>query len=797
MAIYYHRQSQSNTFQRNLALLWIVLLLSGLVSSSVTTTEAASFSVDNVASLGSLNLNSTLAQPKLNQSVAGPIKVQGSNFVDNNGSRFFLSGVNYEGHTDRAWAMWNDGKFDPNLINQNLALAAQGGHNAIRIFIQPAIRDDITSGRWYKLDKVVEIAAQNNLQVLITFADYDELDLTRLSQIDNLVAQHFSGSPNVLGYDLKNEPQFVDLAGGKYPEGQTPRIQTDALIQAYGELVTLTGSEYWRQTPAGQKVVPPWLDARGAYYFTNAYKLYQSFLDEGSKWVVSHTNTTFLDWLKSADSTYWKPFVEALSATLDTWIGIRQGAIRAQDADKPVTIGFNHPYFAFLDANQSLSFVSLHRFAPEEAGSIYTTFMMLDQLKGQHPGHPIVLEEFGYTNSHGVNRSVPMKLTASYEAAIWLFLYSRGYAGGFKWMLTNFSAGFNPDENNFGLLDDQARPKLAYYVARAIHNYIAANPTPSGDFTLLESKDGTEISYMWASGDAIFSNIKDYTNNKVDLHQQEQVGWQVWWPGSNRSQVYFTSASNGRVTLDLGKFFPTWNPNNAPTLIADRGQPPGLDRKGGLVSFSLEANLNYTINVPMTPDAFQRTAALKKPNSSYFKETGHNLSNTFKKYWEEHGGLWLYGFPISEEFQEGDNIVQYFERNRFEYHPEAKGTIYEVQLGLLGLNVTAGRKESGDPPFQPIDAETLAADSNYFRETSHSLGGSFRNYWQKYGGLAQFGFPISEEFTELNQADGKTYTVQYFERARFEYHTEAKDTPNEVMLGLLGNQVVKLKGWMF
>jgi hypothetical protein len=31
--------------------------------------------------------------------------------------------------------------------------------------------------------------------------------------------------------------------------------------------------------------------------------------------------------------------------------------------------------------------------------------------------------------------------------------------------------------------------------------------------------------------------------------------------------------------------------------------------------------------------------------------------------------------------------VQYFERNRFEYHPEFAGTRFEVQLGLLGANM--------------------------------------------------------------------------------------------------------------
>ena len=48
-----------------------------------------------------------------------------------------------------------------------------------------------------------------------------------------------------------------------------------------------------------------------------------------------------------------------------------------------------------------------------------------------------------------------------------------------------------------------------------------------------------------------------------------------------------------------------------------------------------------------------------------------------------------------------------------------------------------------------------------------------------------FGYPISEEFTEVNDADGKQYTVQYFERNRFEWHPELSP-PDNVQLGLLG-----------
>jgi len=48
---------------------------------------------------------------------------------------------------------------------------------------------------------------------------------------------------------------------------------------------------------------------------------------------------------------------------------------------------------------------------------------------------------------------------------------------------------------------------------------------------------------------------------------------------------------------------------------------------------------------------------------------------------------------------------------------------------------------------------------------------------------------------EKNQADGKEYTVQYFERARLEYHPENAGTPYVVLLGLMGTEVLNTDGW--
>jgi hypothetical protein len=184
------------------------------------------------------------------------------------------------------------------------------------------------------------------------------------------------------------------------------------------------------------------------------------------------------------------------------------------------------------------------------------------------------------------------------------------------------------------------------------------------------------------------------------------------------------------------------------------------------------------------------------PNIRYFNETGHNLGYGFRTFWEKNGGLPVFGFPLTDEFQEvspTDNkvyTVQYFERNRFEYHPENKGTKFEVLMGLLGVQLTQERNFPKVPAFQSTPEKW------FFPETSHSLGGSFLKYWLNNGGLEIFGFPISEEFQEKNPDDGKTYTVQYFERNRFEYHPEFTGTKFEVLLGLLGKDVLRRRGWL-
>lgn len=171
-----------------------------------------------------------------------------------------------------------------------------------------------------------------------------------------------------------------------------------------------------------------------------------------------------------------------------------------------------------------------------------------------------------------------------------------------------------------------------------------------------------------------------------------------------------------------------------------------------------------------------------------FSETGQSLRDPFLSYWERSGGLAVFGFPIGPVHMERgadgrDYQVQWFERNRFEYHPD-QPTAYRVQLGLLGVEELTRR--GVDWRGLPTVSKAPSSQCRYFAETGHSLCPPFRAFWERNGGLAIFGYPISEPFDE--QLDGQTRQVQYFERNRFEEHPELA-AAYRVQLGRLGAEL--------
>lgn len=181
-----------------------------------------------------------------------------------------------------------------------------------------------------------------------------------------------------------------------------------------------------------------------------------------------------------------------------------------------------------------------------------------------------------------------------------------------------------------------------------------------------------------------------------------------------------------------------------------------------------------------------------------FTETGYCIDGRIREFWEQNGGLPVFGFPIGAQEQvtiEGNSItLQRFERNRIELHPNNQRP-YDVQLGRLG----ADRLQQQGRNWFTFAKSGDTGGCRVFSETGHAVCGKILQAWRSNGlqldgnravseaeSLALFGLPISGVQTET-LSDGKQYQVQWFERARFELHPE-NVAPYDVLLGLLGNE---------
>jgi hypothetical protein len=173
-----------------------------------------------------------------------------------------------------------------------------------------------------------------------------------------------------------------------------------------------------------------------------------------------------------------------------------------------------------------------------------------------------------------------------------------------------------------------------------------------------------------------------------------------------------------------------------------------------------------------------------------FGETPYTISGPFLRYWEQNGGLPIVGLPISEVRSEagdgGQYPTQWFERARLELHPENTPP-FDVLLGRLGVEALQ-RRDIDWRDLSTVDGPP-SPECRYFEETEHSLCPPFLDYWERNGGLAIFGYPISEPFEEMNEADNWPYIVQYFERNRFEHHP-GNPPPYDVLLGRLGAELM-------
>ncbi|MBO9312958.1 MAG: CapA family protein [Chloroflexus sp.] len=171
------------------------------------------------------------------------------------------------------------------------------------------------------------------------------------------------------------------------------------------------------------------------------------------------------------------------------------------------------------------------------------------------------------------------------------------------------------------------------------------------------------------------------------------------------------------------------------------------------------------------------------------------ISGDFARFYQTFGGeqarsliegIALLGLPLGAVTRElaGDCrqevAVLYTERQRLELHlnNDWPNRVLGSHLGVVALRLTY--------PDQPVVPRTDLSDPQAFADPR------FRSFYERYGGISLFGYPISGALSERDPNTGRNIVVQYFERARFELDPAAPlpDDPLwQVRLGLLGREV--------
>jgi hypothetical protein len=191
--------------------------------------------------------------------------------------------------------------------------------------------------------------------------------------------------------------------------------------------------------------------------------------------------------------------------------------------------------------------------------------------------------------------------------------------------------------------------------------------------------------------------------------------------------------------------------------------------------------LRVLVVVFMVAGLSVRGSFAQNESSEYFSETGHWVyGDILQAYRSVSNPALLYGYPITEAFvsQKAGEVglqIQYFDKARFEFHPENPADL-RVEISPLGRYLY-----ELDKPGSSVPITHGAPGCRYFSEVDFQVCYAFLDFFEDYGGISQFGYPASD----LEFHDG--WVVQYFQRARFEWHPE-HPSGQRVVLTDVGSQ---------
>ena len=568
----------------------------------------------------------------------------------------FLLAVNYEGPADRAWQMWEDGKFDARLIEADLRRAREAGFSAVRVFVQAPLAADIRANRWDKLDAFLAMAERQGLGVILCLCDYGERDLAKVAELDGRIAARYAGNGALIAYDLKNEPHFSDLASAVYPDGARTPLQV-----------------------AGPD---------------EQLKSYQQMLADAGEWVTARSYlVSTLDYLDSPEGRRWDTLLGTLSASLAMWLQPQVDAIRKADNRHPITVAYSDIVLARLPANRALDYVTVHRYPNPTPKGVEGVARVLNNIRSAFPGKPVILGEFGFSNSGMLPEE-----SASYETAMFLLLLSEGLGGGAKWMLNDFPKGFNPKQNAYGAYQADGSGKPVVAATRGLADYLSRSHSTGGHIYLL---DKPSPGYRWAyeADDAFIISAAGYRGTRLSFQADRLSQLFLTWADPNVMRIYATS----RMDLDLDPAALVRDPGmgGSFSLIRVEGSariPVSFNRDGSKLQMSLEGDRWYELALPRSRESNpSRPQDYDIPSGHFFTQangrplgasaTGFAVTDEDGvRLWSEFrrlGGVDALGYPVTHRFVLDGFVTQAFQKGVLQWRPEAKEAYFLNTFDLM------------------------------------------------------------------------------------------------------------------
>jgi hypothetical protein len=149
--------------------------------------------------------------------------------------------------------------------------------------------------------------------------------------------------------------------------------------------------------------------------------------------------------------------------------------------------------------------------------------------------------------------------------------------------------------------------------------------------------------------------------------------------------------------------------------------------------------------------------ATPTPTADLGSSNGLPIAPEFQTFYEEYGGLRVFGFPITEAYLDGDSdhLIQYFQRLRLEYD-RAQERVLVTPLGQW-----AWPRVLDQPGIADADLLSQMSGSDF------PVRGEFLNFYESYGGASLLGPAITDQIE-----DGDTRS-QYFRNGRLDWLPEA------------------------